>query len=125
MEHWEADNPRVHFPFCTLGRNFLETKILKPGEAYEKTISLKLGSSKPGDTVTFKMSFTPDQSEQTYWSNKVVIDVDEFGKSDGDQPGMERQDVEQPDHPPHQITPTPNGRRRRARPSVGSDGPGI
>lgn len=81
MSHWEANDPRVEFPNYTFGRNYLETKTVEPGKAYEKKISLKLESTKPGETFTFVMGFTPDKSQQTYWSNEIVLQVEEASSS--------------------------------------------
>jgi hypothetical protein len=118
MGHWQADDERVNFPFYTMGRNFLETKALRPGEAYDKKMWLKLGSAKPGETVPFKMGLTPADSAQTYWSNKIIIEIDEPSSAN---PGENQKDNEwkglmPPQHPPQlRIQPVRKERRPRVR----------
>jgi hypothetical protein len=50
---------------------------LKPGEAYERTVSMLVRESDEGHVQLFKMGFTPLNDDKTYWSNEVVVFIAE------------------------------------------------
>ena len=77
-ENWERSNKRVWLvvPAHPEDESMSMEVKLAPGEAYEKTLSMLLPDGMPQEKVSFKMGFTPLRSKQTFWSNKVTLQVD-------------------------------------------------
>lgn len=75
-EHWKSSNKQVYWLEWECTKNFEVTESLKPGEAYERSLSMLLVTEKPQARVSFKMGFTPAGSKQTYWSNEVTLRVE-------------------------------------------------
>jgi hypothetical protein len=72
-EHWRASSDRVRLDAWDCFRNVRVTVTLKPGEAYEKSIDVFVGRGEPGESVAFKLGFTPMDAKQPVWSNEVKV----------------------------------------------------
>ena len=72
---WTWKNLRIHYGFDNFDcwRNGLQEVRLKPGEAYEKTMALKLVAAGKSKEESLRMGFTPGGERKTYWSNQVVL----------------------------------------------------
>ena len=82
-EHWTADNPSVHVEGVECEKNGLMDVRLKPGEAYEKALSLRVwvASRLSEESVTFRLGFAPwiratkRADRPNIWSNAVTVNV--------------------------------------------------
>ena len=85
-DQWKSSNERVSCKEWVKQYMFNEspqiTKVkLAPGEVYKKTWVMLVLAGKPQEKVSFKISFTPRGSKQTFWSNEVTLQVDREEKS--------------------------------------------
>jgi len=88
-EHWKANTDRLDWSRWECTVNYPKTVTLKPGEAYEKTLSLFVVKGEPQEKVAFKMGFTPIESKQTYWSGEVTIRVEPRDTTKQDVAGLQ------------------------------------
>jgi hypothetical protein len=73
---WLSKNERVAWESEAAGKSFGEMTVkLKPGEAYEKTMSMVLLTGESKEKVPFRIGFTPIDSKVTYLSNDVTVQV--------------------------------------------------
>jgi len=82
-EQWTADNPAVHIAVAACNKNDVVTVKLKPGEAYERTLSIHIETvakhheQKP---ITFRLGFQSasrmkTQDNPVVWSNALTVSV--------------------------------------------------
>jgi hypothetical protein len=84
-EHWTADSPSVLVEGVECEKNALVSVRLKPGEAYEKALSLRVwvAAALSEESVTFRLGFAPwirgaKRADRTnIWSNDVTVNVRE------------------------------------------------
>jgi RNA polymerase sigma factor (sigma-70 family) len=88
-QHWKANTDRLDWSRWVCTVNYPKSVTLKPGEAYEKTLSLFVVKGEPEDKVAFKMGFTPIDSKQTYWSGEVTIRVEPRDTTKQDVAGLQ------------------------------------
>ena len=74
-EHWKSSSKQVTWYGWNCSKNCPVTETLKPGQAYEKTLSMVVAAGVPKDKVSFKMGFTPIDSKRTYWSSEVTVQL--------------------------------------------------
>lgn len=82
-EQWIVDNPIVHITAVSCNKNDVVHVRLKPGEAYERALSIRIERSaehQDQKSVTFRLGFKPDISEKTgllspIWSNAITLRV--------------------------------------------------
>jgi len=78
---WKADKPSVHLRQVPCKKNSLEHVILKPGEAYERTLSIRVGAANKDEqeSIAFRLGFEPAgdaaSSVSLIWSNSVTVNV--------------------------------------------------
>jgi hypothetical protein len=70
-EHWRSSEPRVTWVAWPCFNNGPVQVKLAPGEAYEKTLPMRLTAA---GRVSFKMGFAPVESKRTYWSSEVSLE---------------------------------------------------
>ena len=73
--HWTWTNRRSDYKMWPCFRNAVVTVQLQPGEAYEKTLAMKIEGKGPLNTESLQMGFKPSGETKTYWSNEVVLSV--------------------------------------------------
>jgi hypothetical protein len=83
-EDWRSSNPRMAI-VCPICRGNVPGRIdLKPGEAYEKPLVMRVTADGPRKTEAFRMGFQPRRpsadsedegilEHRIYWSNEVVV----------------------------------------------------
>ena len=76
FRQWKASNERITLAEWDCAENDKVTETLQAGRAYEKKLSMRLASGKPGEKVTFRMGFTPVGSKRTVWGNEIVLQVE-------------------------------------------------
>jgi hypothetical protein len=84
-EQWTADNPDVHIIGAACRKNDVILVGLKPGDAYERTLSIHIGIAAENRTqksVTFRLGFESATSKKTdiaspIWSNAITVNVTE------------------------------------------------
>jgi len=82
-EQWTADNPAVHIAGAACKKNDVVQVRLKPGEAYERTLLVRIGAEHRAQRwVTFRLGFEPPDHEKTgtasrIWSNAITVNVTE------------------------------------------------
>ena len=76
IEQWKTGNERVVPNEGAWAENQRVTETLQAGQAYEKKLTMRLASGKPGKKVTFRMGFTPVGGKRTVWGNEVVLQVE-------------------------------------------------
>jgi hypothetical protein len=84
-EQWTRDNPAVHIPGAACKKNDVIRVRLKPGEAYEETLSIGIGVTaehRSQKSITFRLGFVPANPEKTgaaspIWSNAITVKVTE------------------------------------------------
>jgi hypothetical protein len=82
-QQWTADNPAVHITGASCKKNDVIRVRLKPGEVYERTVSIHIGFAsdhRAQKSVAFRLGFEPITSEKTgitspIWSDGVRINV--------------------------------------------------
>ncbi|MDP2923002.1 MAG: hypothetical protein Q8O30_04705, partial [Candidatus Omnitrophota bacterium] len=76
-DSWNVDNPLIVVDRAVCVENHMYSKLLKPGEKFEKDIQLRMSDqAKPGD-ITFRLGFHSSKNEtnhrkteeKIYWSN--------------------------------------------------------
>lgn len=82
-QQWTANNPAVHITSVACKKNDVIRVRLKPGEAYERTLSIHIGVAaehRAQNSVAFRLGFEPVTSEGTgshIWSNVITVNVTE------------------------------------------------
>ena len=82
-EHWIADNPSVHVEGVECEKNGLVNVKLKPGEVYEKALTLRVwvAPELSEESVTFRIGFAPwiratkRADRANIWSNSITVNV--------------------------------------------------
>lgn len=82
---WVTDNPSVHVDFAEGGcmHNFPHKTVLKPGEAYERALSVHVELASGNgqlESVTFRLGFQDENTPTVptvprIWSNAVTVSV--------------------------------------------------
>jgi hypothetical protein len=85
---WKTSTKSVHWEGWPCFSNILYTVKLKPGETYEKSLTMRLTPGDPVDKVSFKMGFTPRKltpksDKEIFWSNEITIQIDPANKELG------------------------------------------
>ena len=78
-DHWQADNTAAEVVQVPCDKNALIWIDLKPGDAYERKISVRvsgLAKEVHQETVTFRLGFKPSaEAPAVLWSNAVTVKV--------------------------------------------------
>ena len=74
-QHWKVSNPRISWIRWSCRRNSPVTLDLAPGGAYLRELEMLIPKPVSEKTVTFKMGFTPRDSDKTYWSDDITMEI--------------------------------------------------
>jgi hypothetical protein len=74
-EEWKASNTNISWIGWDCGKNFAVNVDVPPGGAYTNELDMLIPEPISEKTLSFRMGFTPIDSQQTFWSDEVKLNV--------------------------------------------------
>lgn len=74
-DEWQISNTNVIPKLWVCTMNFAIDVTIPPGGAYTNEMEMSVGASFSGETLSFRMGFTPIGSPKTFWSDEVTLKI--------------------------------------------------
>ena len=74
-EEWKSSNTNIYFGGWVCTKNAAYDLTIPPGGAYTNELEMLIPEPISEKTLSFRMGFTPIDSQQTFWSGEVKLNV--------------------------------------------------
>jgi hypothetical protein len=79
-EEWKTSNTNISWTGSICTRNGEKNVEIPPGGAYTNELEMLIPGPISEKTLSFRMGFTPIDSQQNFWSNEVKLNITPSGK---------------------------------------------
>jgi hypothetical protein len=74
-EEWKTSNPNITWIGWDCKKNNIHSVEIPPGSAYTNELEMLIPKPISEKTISFRMGFTPIDSQQIFWSGEVKLNV--------------------------------------------------
>jgi len=74
-EEWKTSDTNISYSVWICTKNFPENVEIPPGSAYTNELEMLIPEPISENMLSFRMGFTPIDSQTTFWSNRVKLNI--------------------------------------------------